>query len=390
MNLGKYVFAQIADFIPRYEFDNCIKTYKGNHKIRNLTCRDQFLAMMFGQLANLKSFRGIVICLNAHREKLYHLGFGTKKLILSTFTRANEKRDWRIYRDLAQILIEKARKLYLNSNDFSIDLEGTPYALDSTVIKLGLSLFKWAKFKKETSAIKVHTQLDLRGNIPSFFLITEAKVHDVNLLDILEFEEGAYYIMDRGYIDFGRLHRIHQKKAFFIIRSKSSTSFVRLYSQKIDKTSGIRCDQIIKFKQFYAAKDYPEKLRRIKYYDKETDHYYTYLTNNFDLDARIVADLYKHRWQIELFFKWIKQHLHISTFWGHSANAVKIQICIAISTFLIIAIIKKELKIERDLYEILQILSISQFEKTAINTLVSESDDFLNDHTQKQACLFDF
>jgi hypothetical protein len=390
MNQGKYVFAQIADLIPRYEFDNCIKTYKGNRKIRNLTCRDQFLAMMFGQLANLKSFRGIVICLNAHREKLYHLGFGTKKLILSTFTRANEKRDWRIYRDLAQILIERARKLYLNGNDFSIDLEGTPYALDSTVIKLSLGLFKWAKFKKETSAIKVHTQLDLRGNIPSFFLITEAKVHDVNLLDILEFEEGAYYIMDRGYIDFGRLYRIHQKKAFFVIRSKSSTSFIRLYSQKINKTSGIRCDQIIKFKQFYAAKDYPEKLRRIKYYDEETDHYYTYLTNNFDLDARIVADLYKHRWQIELFFKWIKQHLHINTFWGHSANAVKIQICIAISTFLVIAIIKKELKIERDLYEILQILSISQFEKTAINTLVSESDDFLNDHAQKQACLFDF
>jgi len=390
MNLGKYVFAQIADFIPRYEFDNCIKTYKGNRKIRKLTCRDQFLAMMFGQLANLKSFRGIVICLNAHREKLYHLGFGTKKLILSTFTRANETRDWRIYRDLTQILIEKTRKLYLNSNDFSIDLEGTPYALDSTVIKLSLGLFKWAKFKKETSAIKVHTQLDLRGNIPSFFLITEAKVHDVNLLDILEFEEGAYYIMDRGYIDFERLYRIHQKKAFFIIRSKSSTSFVRLYSQKINKTIGIRCDQIIKFKQFYAAKDYPEKLRRIKYYDEETDHYYTYLTNNFDLDAKVVADLYKHRWQIELFFKWIKQHLHIGTFWGHSANAVKIQICIAISTFLVIAIIKKELKIERDLYEILQILSISQLEKTAINTLVSESDDFLNDHTQKQACLFDF
>ncbi|MBU3957483.1 MAG: IS4 family transposase, partial [Nanoarchaeota archaeon] len=287
-------------------------------------------------------------------------------------------------------LIEKTRKLYLNSNDFSIDLEGTPYALDSTVIKLSLGLFKWAKFKKETSAIKVHTQLDLRGNIPSFFLITEAKVHDVNLLDILEFEEGAYYIMDRGYIDFERLYRIHQKKAFFIIRSKSSTSFVRLYSQKINKTIGIRCDQIIKFKQFYAAKDYPEKLRRIKYYDEETDHYYTYLTNNFDLDAKVVADLYKHRWQIELFFKWIKQHLHIGTFWGHSANAVKIQICIAISTFLVIAIIKKELKIERDLYEILQILSISQLEKTAINTLVSESDDFLNDHTQKQACLFDF
>lgn len=390
MNLGKYIFAQIVDFIPRYEFDNCIKAYKGNCKIRKLTCRDQFLAMMFGQLANLKSFRGIVICLNAHREKLYHLGFGTKKLILSTFTRANETRDWRIYRDLAQILTERARKLYLDSNDFSIDLKGTPYALDSTVIKLSLGLFKWAKFKKETSAIKIHTQLDLRGDIPSFFLITEAKVHDVNLLDILEFEEGAYYIMDRGYIDFERLYRINQKKAFFIIRSKSSTSFVRMYSQKVDKTSGVRCDQIIKFKQFYAAKDYPEKLRRIKYYDEETDHYYTYLTNNFDLDARIVADLYKHRWQIELFFKWIKQHLHINIFWGHSANAVKIQICIAISTFLVIAIIKKELKIERDLYEILQILSISQFEKTAINTLVSESDDFLNDHAQKQACLFDF
>lgn len=390
MNQGKYVFAQIVDFVPRYEFDNCVRSYKGNLKIRILTCRDQFLAMMFGQLANLKSFRGIVICLNAHHKKLYHLGFGTKKLILSTLTRANEKRDWRIYRDLAQILIEKTRKLYLNSNNFSIDLEGIPYVLDSTIIKLSLGLFKWAKFKKETSAVKIHAQLDLRGNIPSFFLITEAKIHDVNMLDILEFEKGAYYIMDRGFIDFKRLYRIHQKKSFFIIRSKSSTSFIRLYSQKTDKGSGIRCDQIIKFKQFYAMKDYPEKLRRIKYYDKETDHYYTYLTNNFDLDAKIIADLYKHRWQIELFFKWIKQHLHIGTFWGHSANAVKIQICIAISTFLVIAIVKKELKIERDLYEILQILSVSQFEKTSINTLVSESDHILNDQVQKQACLFDF
>jgi len=311
--------------------------------------------------------------------------------MLSTLTRANEKRNWKIYRDLAILLIERARKLYISDNDFKIDLDGTPYVLDFTVIELCLSLFKWAYFEKESLAIKIHTQLDLRGNIPSFFLITEAKMHDVNLLDILDFEEGNYYIMDRGYFDFKRLYQIHKQKAFFIIRAKASLSFTRLYSQKVDKTTGLRCDQIIKLNHFYAKKNYPEKLRRVKYYDEETDRYYIYLTNNFNLDAINIADLYKHRWQIELFFKWIKQHLHINVYWGTSKNAVKTQICIAISTFLIVAIIKKQMKINRNLYEILQILSVSLFDKMPLDKLISEVDlQNFEEYPQKQANLWGF
>ena len=391
MNYGKYIFPQIMDFITKYEFDKCVSKYNGNKKVRRLSCRDQFLAMMFGQLGNLKSLSGITICLNAHREQLFHLGFRTKKITLSTLTRANENRDWRIYRDFANLLIDRARKLYINDSNFKIDLDGTPYALDSTVIEMCLSLFPWANFEKGHSAIKIHTQLDLRGNIPSFFLIIEAKTHDVNFLDILKFEAGAYYIMDRGYYDFERLYQIHEQKAFFIIRAKKSISATRLYSGKTDKPSGIRCDQIIRLNHFYSKKYYPEKLRRIKYYDNETGKRYVYLTNNFDLDAVIIADLYKHRWQIELFFKWIKQHLHINTFWGTSRNAVKTQICIAISTFLIVAIMKKEMNINRNLYEILQILSVSLFEKTSVNTLLSEFDlQTSEDQAQKRLFSLNF
>jgi transposase len=347
--------------------------------------------MLFGQLANLKSLSGIVLCLNAHREKLYHLGFQIKKLTLSTLTRTNENCNWKMYLDLTQLLSKKARKLYINDNDFKIEIDGSVYALDSTVIELCLSTFKWAHFELGKSAVKIHTQLDLKGNISAFFVITEAKVHDVNFLDVLEFEAGAFYVMDRGYFDFERLFKINSAKAFFVIRAKKSISWKRIYSREVDKTLGLCCDQIIKLKNFYTKKHYPEKLRRIKYYDRETDQYYVYLTNNFKLDAKAIADLYKNRWQIELFFKWIKQHLHIEVFWGHSANAVKTQICIAICSFLLVAILKKELKIERDLYGILQILSVSQFERIPINTLVSESDlQIFSDQVQKQACLFDF
>ncbi|MFH0923277.1 MAG: IS4 family transposase [Candidatus Falkowbacteria bacterium] len=391
MNQGKYIFAQIIEFISQYEFDKCVKKYNGNKKIRKLTCRNQLMAMMFGQLGNLKSLSGIVVCLNAHRKKLYHLGFRVSMLTLSTLTRANENRDWRIYRDFANLLIDKARKLYINDNDFKIDLDGVPYALDSTIIEMCLSLFKWANFEKGHSAVKIHTQLDLRGNIPSFFLITEAKTHDVNLLDILQFEKGAYYIMDRGYYDFERLYQIHKQKAFFIIRAKKSISATRMYSRKVDKSTGLRCNQIIKLNHFYSKKYYPDKLRRVKYCDNETGKYYVYLTNNFDLNAITIADLYKHRWQIELFFKWIKQHLHINTFWGTSKNAVKTQICIAISAFLIVAIMKKQMKINRNLYEILQILSVSLFDKIPLDKLISEVDlQNFEEHPQKQANLWGF
>jgi hypothetical protein len=261
MHQGKYVFAQIVEFVLQYEFDQCVQRYHGNKKIRKLTCYDQFLALVFGQLTNLNSLSGIVLCLNAHHNYLYHLGFRTKKLTLSTLTRANENRDWRIYRELANILIVRARKLYVHDNNFHIDLVGTPYVLDSTIIDLCFSTFRWAWFELGKSAIKIHTQLDLRGNIPSFFLITEAKMHDINLLDVLEFEEYAYYIMDRGYFDFARLYRIHQKKSFFIIRSKESLSFTRIYSHHIDKTIGLRCDQTIKLNHFYSQKHYPAKFK---------------------------------------------------------------------------------------------------------------------------------
>lgn len=388
---GKYVFSQIIDFIPRREFDQFVKFYKGNKRIRNLDCRDQLLAMTFGQLANTRSLRGIVLCLNAHSNLLYHTGFKTNKLILSTLARANEKRDFRIYQDLTQLLIERTRKLYLDDNDFKIEMEGAVYAIDSTIIEMCLNLFRWANFEKGHSAVKIHTQLDLRGNIPSFFLITEAKTHDVNFLDFIEFEVGAYYIMDRGYYDFERLYQIHKQKSFFIIRAKRNISIIRMYSKEIDKSTGLRCDQIIKLKSFRSKKHYPEKLRRVKYYDEKTDKHYIYLTNNFDLDAIVIADLYRHRWQIELFFKWMKQHLHINTFWGTSRNAVKTQICIAISAFLIVAIMKKQMNIERNLYEILQILSVSLFEKTPINTLLSEFDlQNFEDQTQKRLFPLDF
>jgi len=366
----KYIFSQIADLLPRRALDNCIERYNGNKNTYNLSCRDQFLALMFGQLTNLNSLRGIVLCLNAHPNQLYHLGFKTKKFTLSTLSRANQNRDWRIWQDFTEYLITQTRKLYIHDNDFSLDLKNTVYALDSTIIDLCLSTFKWAYFELQKSAVKIHTQLDLKGNIPSFFLITKAKVHDVNFLDHIEFEQEAIYIMDRGYLHFKRLHIIHQHNAYFIVRSKQSLSFKRIYSRNVDRTTGLRCDQTIILKHFYSRKDYPDQLRRIKYYDQETDTTYVYLTNNFEIPTQTIANLYKHRWQIELFFKWIKQHLKIQVFWGYSFNAVKTQICIAISTFLLVAMAKKQLKVKQNLYEILQILQVSQFEKTALSSLI--------------------
>ena len=374
MNKDRYVFSQIVDFIPYYEFQKHIEKHAGDKRIRRLSCRDQFLSMMFGQLAGLQSLRGITVCLNAHKKELYHLGFRSRSFVLSTISRANQFRDWRIWRDFTEHLIVKARRLYAKENDFSIELKNSVYALDSTVIDLCLATFKWAYFELKKSAVKIHTQLDLKGNIPSFFLITKAKTHDVNFLDRLKFERDAIYIMDRGYFDFRRLQTIHKEHAYFIIRSKESLSFQRIYSREVDKKSGLRCDQTIRLKHFYAHKKFPQRLRRIKYYDEQTDKQYVYLTNNFELSAKTVADLYRHRWQIELFFKWIKQHLKIQVFWGYSFNAVKTQICIAIATFLLVAIMKKELKIKRDLYEILQILSVSQFEKTALISLLGQGD----------------
>lgn len=373
MNRDRYIFSQITDLVSCYEFNAFVHKYHGDKYVRRLSCRDQFLSLMFGQLTGLQSLRGIVTCLNAHNNQLYHLGFRSKHFTLSTLSRANQYRDWRIWRDFTKHLIGKARRLYKKENEFTIELDNAVYVLDSTIIDLCLATFKWAYFELKKSAVKIHTQLDLKGNIPSFFLITKAKTHDVNFLDKMKYETDAIYIMDRGYFDFQRLYVIHEQHAFFIIRAKNSLSFQRLYSHAVDKRTGLRCDQTIRLKQFYARKRYPETLRRIKYYDAATKKHYIYLTNNFDIPAQIIADLYRYRWQIELFFKWIKQHLKIQVFWGYSFNAVKTQIYIAIATFLLVAIMKKTLNIDRDLYEILQILSVSQFEKIPLTSLLQDT-----------------
>ena len=364
MNYGKTVFSQIMDFLPMYEFQKCVNRYNGNYKIKSFTCMDQFLCMAFAQLTYRESLRDIEACLRAAQNKLYHMGIRSK-VSRNTLANANQVRDWRIYADFAQELIKTARRLYANE-DFGLQLEQTVYALDATTIDLCLSLFPWAKFRKRKGAIKLHTLLDMQGSIPATVIITHGKVHDVNILDSLFIEAGAIYIMDRGYLDFARLYNIQQSSAFFITRAKSNFDFKRLYSQHVDKTTGILCDQIIVLKGFYTKKDYPDKLRRIRYYDVGNNKTMVFLTNNFGLPALTIAELYRCRWQVELFFKWIKQHLRIKAFYGTSENAVKTQVWIAIAVYVLVAIIKKRLELEQSLYTILQILSITLFEKTLL------------------------
>lgn len=375
---GKYVYNQLVSLVSRYEFDKCVHSYKGNYRARDLKCWQQFLMMLFGQLTYRESLNDIINCLEAHAPKVYHLGI-TKIVAVSTLSRANENRDYRIWVDYATYLIQVSRPLYIKDNDFELsDLDYTIYALDASVIDLCLSIFDWAKFRKHKGAIKLHALLDLRGNIPVFIHITHGKVHEVKILDMLEFEANAFYVVDKGYYDFERLFKIYQAKAFFIIRAKSNLKFRRLYSTKVDKTLGLRCDQTIKLTGIKTAKVYPAKLRRIKYYDKELNKTFVFLTNNFELEALIIAKLYKNRWQIELFFKWIKQHLKIKKFMGESENAVKTQIWIAICTYLLVVIAKKKCQSELSLYQILQILSVSAFDKTPINQLLTKQ------HLQKK------
>ncbi len=389
MHQGKFILSQLMEFLPRYEFNKCVKRYRGNHRIKNFSCYDQFLALAFGQLSHRESLRDIVNCLNSQKQNLHHLGF-SGEISRSTFADANEKRNWRIYRDFTQILITRARELYCEDKEFDLELNGACYVIDSSVIELCLNVFPWAKMKTIRAAIKLHMQLDLNGNIPTFFDITNAKTHDTAFLDSVDFENGAYYILDRGYIDFGKSFKIHQAGAFFVVRSKSDLGFKRIYSNKIDKTLGVKCDQIIRLK-WNSLKKYPEKIRRIKYFDKETNKSFVFLTNDFNLPAKTVADLYRYRWQIELFFKWIKQHLKIQTFWGYSENAVKIQICIAISAYLIVAIAKKKLQIDRNLYEILQILNVTILTKNTMKSILLEDTDIdIANDSQNQACLFGF
>lgn len=386
---GKFVFSQVTSLISRYEFDKSVNKYQGNYRTKDLKCWSQFLYMMFGQLTHRESIRDIINCLGAHQNKLYH--FGIKKLVAaSSLSRANESRDWRIWSDFAKYLIVQVRPLYLEDNDFSLDLENTVYALDASTIDLCLNLFPWAKFRKKKGAVKLHTLMDVRGDIPVFIHITDGKVHDVKVLDLLVFEVGAFYIIDKGYYDFERLYKIDQAKAFFVIRAKKNLKFQRIYSHSIDKSTGLRCDQTIKLTGQKSALAYPDKLRRIKFYDKSKVKTYVFLTNNFELDALTITKLYKNRWRIELFFKWIKQHLKIKKFWGQSENAVKSQIWVAVCTYLLVAILKKQLNLDASLYEILQILSVSLFDKTPLNQLLMKQKSQIEENdTHNQLILFD-
>lgn len=389
MNTGRTILSQLLDFVSRYEFDKCVDKYRGNYRIKSFACWEQFIVMAFAQLTGRESLRDIESCLGAISTKLYHSGVKSdvKK---STLADANEKRDWRIYAEFAQLLIQEARGLYKDDNTFSVDIDEIAYALDSSTIDLCLSLFPWAKFRKNKAAIKMHTQLDLRGSIPTFIDITDGKVHDVNVLDLLTLEPGAYYIMDRAYLDFERLYHMHQCLCYFVIRGKHNFKYRRLYSKEVNKKLGFKCDQTIKLTGFYSSHKYPEKLRRIKFYDKERDKTLVFITNNFTYSAEIIAKLYKERWKIELFFKWIKQHLRIKKFLGTTLNAVYTQIWIAVCIYLLVAIMKRKLKLKQELYTILQILSICIFEKVPVNQLF-ENNKYKNKTTNdyNQLNLFD-
>lgn len=370
MNSGRTIFAQLMDFVPAREFRHCVQRYRGNHKVTNFSCWDQFLCMAFAQLTYRKSLRDIETCLRTLGGKLYHLGI-RGRVARSTLADANETRDWRIYADLAHALIRQARALYAGE-PFGVELDETVYALDCTTIDLCLSLFPWARYRRLNAAVKVHTLLDLRGSIPSLIAVYPAKIHEIHILDQLVPEPGALYLMDRAYLDFTRLYTLTQCLAFFIIRSRKDFAFHRIASCPVDAASGIRCDQTIRLKSFIPARGYPERLRRICYVDSETEKRLTFLTNNFLFPALTVAQLYKCRWQIELFFKWIKQHLRIERFYGLSENAVKTQIWIAISVYLILAVVKKRLQLDHSLYTISQILSVSLFEKTELLQALTE------------------
>lgn len=388
MNNGQTVFAQIMEFLPLKEFRRCVSKYRGTYKVKSFSCLDQFYSMAFAQLTYRDSLRDIEACLRSQKRLLYHMGFRSV-LSRNTLANANEHRDWRIYADFAQLLINHARRLYRNDK-FYVDLKETVYALDSTTIDLCLSLFPWARFRNTKAAVKMHTLLDLRGNIPTFINITDGKVHDVNILDVLIPEPGAIYLIDRGYIDFTRLYTLHQAGAFFVILAKTNLKFKRIYSRPVEKKTGLRCDQTISLVNFYALKNYPERLRRVKIFDAKNDRTLVFLTNIFSMPALSIAQVYKCRWQIELFFKWIKQNLRIKSFYGTSENAVKTQIWIAVTIYVLVAILKKQLNLSCSLYTFLQVLSVNMFERTPILQLLSDVDE-LNalDHKNNQLNLFD-
>jgi len=388
MHEGKFVFSQLMEFVPWRRFQTCVNRYGGDYKVGTYQCVEQFRVMAFAQLTYRHSLREVEACLRVVKSKLYHMGIHST-ISHSNLAHANHQRDWRIYADFAQILIQRAKQLYLG-DDLGLDLDATVYALDATTIDLCLSLFPWAKFRRAKGAVKLHTLLNLQGDIPEFILISDGKLHDVNVLDHLVPVPGAYYVMDRGYLDFERLYVLHQAKSFFVTRSKRNFNFSRRYSHEVDKSTGVQCDQTVVLETYYSAQGYPEPLRRIRYYDAERDKRLVFLTNDFSLPATTIAALYKSRWRIELFFKWIKQHLRIKVFYGTSENAVKSQLWIAVATYLLVAIVKKELGLQLPLYTILQILSLIQFEKTPlIEALSCESYKIQPPNRHNQLVLFE-
>ena len=389
MHSGRFIFSQLMDFLPRYEYHKCVQRYRGNHRVRSFSCYDQFVCMAFAQLTYRESLRDIVTCLEVLKPKLFHMGLrGT--VSRSTLADANEHRNWRIYADFAHVLIAQARALYAGE-DFGVELDNTVYALDASTVDLCLSLFPWAKFRQTKGAVKLHTLLNLRGNIPEFIHISDGKLHDVNVLDILPPEAGSIYVMDRGYVDFKRLYALHRAMAFFVTRAKSNFQCKRRYSHPVDKSTGLQCDQRIVLTGVRSKRDYPETMRRVVYRDAETDKRFVFLTNNMDVPPLAIAQLYKARWQVELFFKWIKQHLRIKAFYGTSENAVKAQIWMAVSVYLLVAIVKKRLGLDHSLYTILQILSVGLFEKTPILQAFSQHDTANEtDEPRNQLELFNF
>lgn len=372
MNQGKYIFAQLTDFLPRRVFDRLVDKYEGNKHVRSFTCWNQMLCMVFGQLTARDSMRDLMLSLEAHQQKYYHLGFGST-VSRRNFGTANERRNYRIFEEFAYVLIEEARRSCYR-DDFEIEVDGNVYALDSTTIDLCLSIFWWAKFRKHKGGIKLHTLYDVKTSIPSFLYITNASVHDVNIMDIIPYEEGSFYVADKGYTDFLRLYKIHTNGSFFVTRAKENLRFKRMYSRAVDKTTGVQSDHIGKLEIYKSKNEYPEKLRRIKFYDAEHDKDLVFLTNNMDLKASEIAFLYKKRWAVELFFKWMKQHLKIKSFWGTTLNAVKIQMYCAVIAYCLVAIIGNKLKVDRSIYEILQILSISLLDKTPIKEILTKCD----------------
>lgn len=389
MNQGKYVFAQLIEFLPENDFLRFVKRFSGNYKTKTFTCWHQLLYMVFGQLSNRQSLSDLITCLQSQQNKSYHLGMG-KGTSKANLAKANEKRDYRIYESFAMVLVTQAQQLAIPMQAFELNIKGPVYAIDATLIDLCLNVFWWCKFRKHKAAVKLHTMLDVKTNIPTFIYVTSGSVHDVNGLDVFPIDAGSFYVMDKGYIDFLRLYKLHQSGAFFITRARTNFKFVRISSVKVDKSTGVLCDQIIRLKNYQVAKFYPDPFRRIKYYNSELEMEFVFITNNLEISAVEVAGLYKYRWTIETFFKWIKQHLKVQTFWGHSINAVKTQVYIAMITYLLVAIVKHELKLKQTQYEILQILSISLLCKTTLVELFANAyPQYVKELNTNQLKLFD-